>query len=48
MSPIKYTAKEPYIHINNFYFVYDNNGSKVGEFDIANRTTSGSVTDFEM
>jgi len=48
MNPVKYRAKEPYIHIFNFYFVYDTNGNKVGEFDIGNRSYSGSVSDFEM
>jgi len=48
MNLTKYTAREPYIHINNFYFIYDTNGNKVGELDIANRSYSGSVRDFEM
>jgi len=48
MNPVKYTAREPYIHINNFYFVYDTNGVKIGELDIANRSYTGSVRDFEM
>jgi len=48
MNPTKYTAKEPYIHINNFYFVYDMNGVKIGEIDIANKSYKGSVTGFEM
>lgn len=48
MGPVKYTANEPYAHMNDFYFVYDVNGSKVGEIDINNRSYSGSVTGFEM
>ena len=44
----EFTAKEPYIHISNFYFVYDINGSKVGEIDIRNRRCSGRVNDFEI
>jgi hypothetical protein len=48
MSPLKYTANEPYAHISNLYFVYDTGGSKVGEFNTENRSYSGSVTGFEM
>jgi len=44
MSSEKYTAREPYVHISNLYFVYDANGSKVGEFDIKNWSCSGCVT----
>jgi len=46
-SPIYYKANEPFAHISNFYYVYDSNGNKVGEFHIDNRTCSGYVTDFE-
>ena len=44
----QYTAQEPYMHINNLFFVYDTNDSKVGEIDTNNSTYSGCVTDFEM
>ena len=47
-SPTKYKASEPYVHISNLYFVYDSNGSKIGEFSIDNRSYSGRVTDFEV
>jgi len=46
-SPIRYKASEPYAHVSNLYYVYDSDGSKVGEFDINNNTYSGCVTDFE-
>jgi len=48
MNPVKFTAREPYIHINDFYFVYDMNGNKVSEFDIPNKTYKGFVKDFTM
>jgi len=44
----KYTAREPYAHITNLYFVYDTDGNKVGDFNLENVTCSGSVNDFEM
>jgi hypothetical protein len=44
----QYTAKEAYMHINNLFFVYDTNGSKVGEFDTNNRSCSGCVTNYKM
>jgi len=44
----KYTAKTEYAHLSNLYFVYNDCGNKVGEFDINNRAYSGSVSDFEM
>ena len=44
----KYTAKEPYIHISNLYFVYDSNDNKVGEFNTEHKTYSGSVTAVEF
>jgi hypothetical protein len=47
-SPIYYKAREPFVHISNFYHLYDSSGNKVGEFDIDNRTCSGYVTDVEI
>jgi hypothetical protein len=44
----KFTAKEPYAHMNDFYFVYDENENKVGEIDINNRSHTGQVSDFEI
>ena len=48
----KYTAREPYVHISDLYFVYDANGSKVGEFNTRDPITvysySGRVTGFDM
>ena len=44
----KFTAKEPYIHIDNLYFVYDMSGNKVGEFHTEHRSLKGCVTDFEI
>lgn len=38
MNSAKFTAREPYININDFYFVYDTSGIKVGEFEIPNRS----------
>jgi len=46
-SPTKYTAKEPYMHIDNLFWVYDSNGNKVGEFHTTTRTYGGCVTDFQ-
>jgi hypothetical protein len=46
-SPISYTAREPYAHVNGLYFVYDSSGNKVGEFHIGNRSYSGYVTGFD-
>ena len=53
MAPIKYRAREPYIHIMNLYFVYDTEGNKVGEFHIPVGCSlpvscSGSVVELEM
>jgi len=48
MSPISYTAKAPYVHLMNLYFVYDSNGNKIGEFDVEHRSHSGCVTGLEM
>lgn len=47
MKAPEFTANEPYMHINNLYFVYDTNGNKVGEIHTDNRTYSGVVTDFK-
>ena len=44
----EFTAKEPYAHINDFYFVFDTDGNKVGEIDINNNKCSGCVSDFEI
>jgi len=44
----EYIAREPYIHIPNLFFVFDTNGSKVGEFHTANMTRSGIVNDFKL
>ena len=44
----EYTANEPYVHINNLFFVYNSSGSKVGEFHTDNKTKSGLVTNFEL
>jgi len=46
-SPL-YTVDEPYAHISNFFFVYDTNGNKVGEFHTDNGSYSGIVSGFEM
>ena len=46
-SSAKYTAKEPYMHVDNLYWVYDSGGSKVGEFHTTNGDKSGCVTDFQ-
>ena len=43
MKAPEYTANEPFVHINNFYHVFDSNGGKVGEIDINNRCCSGVV-----
>ena len=48
MKHPEYTANEPYMHINNLFFVYDSSGNKVGEFHTDNRAYSGAVTDFTM
>jgi len=45
--PPKYTAKEPYMHMNNFYFVHDGNNNKVGEIDMNHKSCSGGVTGLE-
>jgi hypothetical protein len=44
----EFTAKEPYGHMNDFYFVFDTDGNKVGEIDINNKSCSGRVGDFEI
>ena len=48
MKSPEYTADEPYAHINNLFFVYNNSGSKVGELHTENNSYSGVVTGFEM
>jgi len=48
MKHPEYIADEPYAHINNLFFVYNNNGSKVGEFHTENRSCSGNVNSFEI
>jgi len=48
MKAPEYTADEPYMHINNLFFVYDASGSKVGEFHTENIACAGSVNHFEM
>ena|GEM_PF-1024424 len=53
MAPTKYIAREPYIHINGLFFVYDTEGNKVGEFHIPNdyglpSSCSGCVVCLEM
>jgi hypothetical protein len=44
----EFIVKEPYIHMNNFYYVHDTAGNKVGEIDINNRGCSGRVSDYEV
>lgn len=44
----KYTAKEPFMHITNLFYVYDSNGNKVGEFHTDHRDYSGCVTGLEV
>ncbi len=50
-SPIKFTAREPFVHMTNFFYVYDAGGSKVGEFQTHEqscyRSYSGCVTGLE-
>lgn len=48
ISTLTYTARTPYAHLSNLFFVYDADGGKVGEFDVENGTCSGGVTDFEV
>jgi hypothetical protein len=48
MTNPEYFAREPYAHMNDFYFVYDTKDNKVGEFHIINNTYSGCVTGFEI
>lgn len=48
MKSPEYIANEPYIHINNLFFVYDSSGNKVGEIHTDNKTYSGVITAFEM
>ena len=48
MGPIEYTAREPYAHIQNLYFVYDKNGSQVGEFDANHGSCRGCVDSISM
>ena len=43
MGPVEYTAREPYAHMNNFYFVYDMNGNQVGEIDMNHGSCKGIV-----
>jgi len=43
----KYTMKEPYMHMNDFYWIYNSSGTQVGEIHTANRTYSGCVQAFE-
>jgi predicted choloylglycine hydrolase len=47
MKNYDYTADNPYVSDSVFH-VYDNNGSKVGEFDTMNRCQGGCVDEFEM
>ena len=44
----QYTAKEPYIHMDNHFHVFDTNGNKVGEFNTSNGSCSGYVNSFEL
>lgn len=48
MKSPEYTADEPYVHINNLFFLYDSGGNKVGEFHTDNRTYSGIIMGFEL
>ena len=48
MKSHEYIADEPFAHINNLFYVYNINGSKVGEFHTENNSNSGAVTSFEM
>lgn len=50
MKAPTYTANEPFAHINNLYYVYDFDGSKVGEFhsDSGRISFKGIVDDIEM
>jgi len=43
----QYTMNEPYIHIRDFYWIYNSNGTQVGEIHTVNRTYSGCVQAFE-
>ena len=48
MKHPEYAANEPFVHINNFFHVFDSSGSKVGEIDINNRCYAGVVQEFEV
>jgi hypothetical protein len=48
MKNPKYTATNPYGHIDNLFHVYDSSGSKVGEFHTTNNSRGGSVDEFEL
>ena len=48
MKSPEFTADEPYVHINNLFFVYDTGENKVGEFHTDNRTYSGVIMGFEL
>jgi len=48
MKSPQYTAKEPYMHIDNLFHVYDTSGSQVGEFNTTHRSYSGRVTNIEL
>ena len=48
MKAPEYTADEPYAHISNLFWVYNTNGTKVGEFRTENNSCGGSVNSFVM
>lgn len=48
MKAPEYTADEPFMHINNLFYVYNSSGSKVGEFHTENGTREGVVDSFVM
>jgi len=48
MNPVEYTVREPYVHMNNLYYVYDMNGNQVGEFETVYCTCKGCVNAIEF
>ena len=48
MKHPEYTADEPYMHINNLFFLYNSSGSKVGEFHTENGSCGGIVDSFSL
>jgi len=43
----KYTTREPFMHIDNLYYVYDSSNNQVGSFHTVNGDKNGCVTDFQ-